>query len=195
MREDNEAEYSKRYNVQLPDEFLKSFKYSPPKLIGGIRVESRITYQDAYDNNYNLTPFSVWVFDNQDDIDIDEWFELYSYYPFRWDHSIPSITGKIRPRSNITIGGILGKTSRPDEGMQYIYLLQDKRMILIQIWEEYQSKGIGSLILSTFRFLPEHCGFCPVYTPPHPDFCKDGEIVSGGQDECGCPLPPKCENS
>ena len=47
-------------------------------------------------------------------------------------------------------------------------------------------------ILSTFKFLPEECGECPQYSPPSADFCKDGEIVSGKTDECGCQLPPKC---
>ena len=37
------------------------------------------------------------------------------------------------------------------------------------------------------------CGSCPNLMPPGPDFCKNGNIVDGGQDECGCQLPPRCE--
>ena len=33
---------------------------------------------------------------------------------------------------------------------------------------------------------------CPLWTPFPPEFCKNGRIVSGGYDENGCPLPPKC---
>ncbi len=37
------------------------------------------------------------------------------------------------------------------------------------------------------------CGDCPLLTPPYPDWCKDGKIIPGDIDECGCPSPPKCE--
>lgn len=33
---------------------------------------------------------------------------------------------------------------------------------------------------------------CPQYTPPSPDFCKEGSIENQGTDENGCQLPPKC---
>ncbi len=40
---------------------------------------------------------------------------------------------------------------------------------------------------------PSNCSECRVYEPPSPDFCKEGKIVSGGVDACGCSLPLKCE--
>lgn len=33
---------------------------------------------------------------------------------------------------------------------------------------------------------------CPQWTPPSPDFCENGKIVSSGVDSHGCQLPPKC---
>lgn len=36
------------------------------------------------------------------------------------------------------------------------------------------------------------CGSCPQLSPPSPDFCQDGTIVSGAINECGCQSPPKC---
>lgn len=33
---------------------------------------------------------------------------------------------------------------------------------------------------------------CPELMPQAPDFCLDGEIVSGEEDENGCPLAPRC---
>jgi len=41
----------------------------------------------------------------------------------------------------------------------------------------------------------DECGECPILSPPSPSFCTDGNIVSGGTDECGCNSPPKCERS
>jgi hypothetical protein len=38
----------------------------------------------------------------------------------------------------------------------------------------------------------DSCQPCPMYSPPAPDWCKDGKIVSGGKDENGCALSPKC---
>lgn len=57
------------------------------------------------------------------------------------------------------------------------------------------SKYLGTFyqILSTFKFLPKECGICPVYTDFPPNFCKDGVIISPGEDKCGCPLPPECK--
>ncbi|MGV8169276.1 MAG: DUF333 domain-containing protein [Candidatus Nanoarchaeia archaeon] len=33
---------------------------------------------------------------------------------------------------------------------------------------------------------------CPVFSPPAPDFCKDGVLIEGNRDECGCAVPPVC---
>ncbi len=33
---------------------------------------------------------------------------------------------------------------------------------------------------------------CPVWTPPAPNFCKEGKIIIKKELKTGCPLPPKC---
>ncbi len=38
------------------------------------------------------------------------------------------------------------------------------------------------------------CGECPEFAPPHPDWCKEGTIIPGAKDECGCQMPAKCED-
>ena len=36
---------------------------------------------------------------------------------------------------------------------------------------------------------------CNKYIPPvWPGWCQYGTVVDGGKDDCGCELPPKCEN-
>ncbi|KYC49241.1 MAG: hypothetical protein AMQ22_01689 [Candidatus Methanofastidiosum methylothiophilum] len=37
------------------------------------------------------------------------------------------------------------------------------------------------------------CRECPQFAPPHPDWCRGGTIIPGDKDECGCQMPPKCE--
>ncbi|MGV8141766.1 MAG: hypothetical protein ACP5NW_04980 [Candidatus Woesearchaeota archaeon] len=39
------------------------------------------------------------------------------------------------------------------------------------------------------------CGPCPQYVPPSPDWCKNGTIVAGSKDKCGCIGTPKCVNT
>ena len=34
---------------------------------------------------------------------------------------------------------------------------------------------------------------CPQFSPPAPNFCSGGKIISGGVDANGCQLPPKCD--
>lgn len=53
---------------------------------------------------------------------------------------------------------------------------------------------IADQILSTFKFLPSECDSCPQIMPPHPDFCKNGTIIPGAIDECGCQQPPTCQS-
>ncbi len=36
------------------------------------------------------------------------------------------------------------------------------------------------------------CNQCPALTPPSPNFCKNGKIVAGEVDSCGCRKQPKC---
>jgi putative hemolysin len=38
----------------------------------------------------------------------------------------------------------------------------------------------------------QECGTCPQLSPPGPEFCKDGTIMAGEKNECGCQGPPKC---
>jgi len=39
----------------------------------------------------------------------------------------------------------------------------------------------------------KECGDCPQFAPPPADWCKDGTIVPGVKDKCGCQMPPTCE--
>lgn len=41
---------------------------------------------------------------------------------------------------------------------------------------------------------PDCSGGCPMYSPPAPGWCQYGTIVDGGKNDCGCQLPPRCEN-
>jgi len=34
---------------------------------------------------------------------------------------------------------------------------------------------------------------CPTFSPPSPEYCRDGILISGGTDSNGCQQPPKCK--
>ncbi len=42
---------------------------------------------------------------------------------------------------------------------------------------------------------PKECGICPQFVSPGPEFCKEGRILSGQVDDCGCNMPPQCITS
>ena len=58
------------------------------------------------------------------------------------------------------------------------------------------SNGCGACAAKVDTWTKGECKLCgqscPMFTPPSPDFCKDGKIVSGGKDECGCDTLPTC---
>lgn len=51
--------------------------------------------------------------------------------------------------------------------------------------------GYANQIISTLKF-DKSCSSCPLYSPPAPGWCKNGTIVAGEKDECGCQQPPTC---
>lgn len=52
-------------------------------------------------------------------------------------------------------------------------------------------EGYANQIISTFKF-DGSCSSCPLYSPPAPGWCKDGTVIVGEKDECGCQQPPTC---
>lgn len=144
---ESELEYGKRYNVNLPESYIKSKKYSPPKLLDGIRVESIQSYQGRY-GTFNTIPFTVFVVNNPENLTSDLWYQKYQFYPFEWDQPTESL-------KEITIENIVAKTPIyvPDiYPPQLFYIYENERIILIKASEEAQSKNIGAQILSTFKF-------------------------------------------
>ncbi|MFH1510210.1 MAG: DUF333 domain-containing protein, partial [Candidatus Woesearchaeota archaeon] len=75
-------------------------------------------------------------------------------------------------------GNTLEMVQTPD-GTQGICILNDSTRC--DEWEYYRGE------------CPKVCAPCPMFSPPAPDFCKDGRIVAGEIDDCGCQMPPNCE--
>lgn len=55
--------------------------------------------------------------------------------------------------------------------------------------------GTPKCMMPSIQCEPAGCGQCPQLMPPGPEFCKDGSIVAGETNECGCVGPPKCQSN
>lgn len=144
VRQDSEEEFNQRGN----GEFRKNFKgyvgYEPGKFLGAAVVLGK-------DANYDINPFTIWVFDNPNDLSIDGWHHDFWYYPFVWGDFTSTGKYELAPDQEATISGQIGKSKIIDYQSgkpKFIYLNKDKRMYLFRIIGE-----TGDQILSTFKFL------------------------------------------
>lgn len=142
VKEDSEEQFNERGGGDFRKNFTSYIGYAPGKFLGAAAVLDK-------ENNFDKNPFSIWVFDNPEDLTIDSWHHRYWYYPFVWGDF--THTGKfiLAPKDEATISGQMGKSGIIDyqEGKpKFVYLAKDKRMYLFRIISE-----TGDKILSTLR--------------------------------------------
>ena len=141
---DNEEELNRRGNGNFRKNFKGYVGYEPGKFTGAVVVLDK---SGSYDQN----PFTIWVFDNPDNLTIDQWYKNYWYYPFVWGDF--TYTGKtlLAPHDEATISGQMAKSGVIDYQPgkpKFIYLAKDKKIYLFRIIGE-----IGDKLLATFKFL------------------------------------------
>ncbi|MCL5784827.1 MAG: hypothetical protein M1142_05770 [Patescibacteria group bacterium] len=144
VKEDSEEEYSKRGGGNFRRNFANYVQYEPGKVAGVVVVLGK-------DQNYDNNPFSVWVFDNPDNLIADKWFDKYWYYPFLWGVFDWASKGHVTPDEEVVVAGqttkykiVLYQPGSP----KYLYLSNQGRMYLLRIIGEN-----GEKILSGFKFL------------------------------------------
>lgn len=143
VKEDSEEQFNKRGNGNFRKNFKGYVGYEPGKLVGAVVVLDK-------DNNFDKNPFTVWVFDNQDEVSIDKWYSQYWFYPFVWGDF--TYTGKftLAPKEEATISGQMAKSGIVDYQPgkpKFVYLSKDKKIYLFRIIGKE-----GDQILSTFKF-------------------------------------------
>lgn len=148
---DSEEEFNQRAAGSASKsvgDFRKNFKgyvqYEPGKFLSGVVILGK-------DGNFDTNPFTLWVFDNPQDLSIDAWYKNYWYYPFVWGDF--TYTGKfeLAPKAEATISGQMAKSGVIDYQPgkpKFVYLSRDKKMYLFRIIGE-----TGNKILDTFKFL------------------------------------------
>lgn len=189
VKEDSEEEFNKRGNGNFRKNFKGYVTYEPGKFIGAVVVLDK-------DLNYDTNPFTVWVFDNPNDLSIDEWYKNYWYYPFVWGDFTYNGKTTLAPKNEATISGKVGKSGIIDYQPgkpKFIYLSKDQKMYLFRIIGE-----IGEQILANFNFLSNQTTevdkACKI-TGCSGQVCSDKEIMTTCEykAEYGCYHNAKCE--
>ena len=144
IKEDTEEEFNKRGNGDFRKNFRGYVQYEPGKFLGAVLVFDKT-------GSFDTNPFTVWVFDNPQDLSIDTWYKNYWYYPFVWGDF--TYTGKfeLAPKTEATISGQMAKSGIIDYQPgkpKFVYVSKDKKMYLFRIVGEN-----GDKLLSTFKFL------------------------------------------
>lgn len=143
-KEDSEEEFNKRNNGDFRKNFKGYIQYEPGKFLGAVVVLGN-------DGNYDVNPFTLWVFDNPNDLTIDDWHHDYWYYPFIWGDFTSEGKYELAPSEEATISGQIGKSRVIDYSPgkpKFVYVSKDKKMYLFRVIGES-----GDKILSTFKLL------------------------------------------
>lgn len=144
VKDDTEEEFSKRGNGDFRKNFKGYVGYEPGKFLGAVVVLEK-------EGNYDTNPFTVWLFDNPDELSIDKWHHDFWYYPFVWGDFTSLGKYELAPDQEATISGQMGKSRIIDYQLgkpKFIYVAKDKKMYLFRIIGEKSEQ-----ILPTFKFL------------------------------------------
>lgn len=142
--QDSEEEFNKRGSGDFRKNFRGYVGYEPGKSLGAVAV-----LDDT--RSYETNPFSIWVFDNPNNLTVEAWFDKYWYYPFLWGVFDYTSKGHVRLDQEATISGKVAKyktVSYQPGSPKYVYIPNDKKMYLLRVIGES-----GEKILSTFNFL------------------------------------------
>ena len=175
VKEDSEENFNKRGNGDFRKNFKGYVGYEPGKFVGAVAVLDK---PESYDQN----PFTVWVFDNPEDLNIDKWYGNFWYYPFVWGDFTYTGKSTLAPKEDATVSGQLGKFGIIDYQPgkpKFIYLSKDKKMYLFRVIGES-----GDKILTTFKFLNNSSP-----TSSSKNQCGDGVCQEVTCSAIGCPKP------
>lgn len=142
--EDSEEEFNQRGGGNFRKNFSFYVGYEPGGFVGAMVVLEK-------EDNFETNPFSLWVFNNLNNLAIEQWHHDYWYYPFVWGDF--TYTGKfiLAPQDIATVSGQIGKSGVIDyrEGKpKFIYIAKDQKMYLFRIIGQK-----GEEILRGFKFL------------------------------------------
>lgn len=137
------SETEDEYHARNKTDYRKNFKYyvtyEPP-------VVTKIFTLKGHSENlaslWDSAHFSLWVFDNPENITIEAWYNNFWYYPFIWGQFNPPDKAKIAPtKDGVTIDYQPGKP-------KFVYMQNKNKMFLMRILGEDGEKILNSLKLN-----------------------------------------------
>lgn len=141
---DSEEEFNKRGNGDFRKNFKGYVGYEPGTVLGAVVLLDKAI-------SFDSSPFAVWVFNNDNNLTIEQWFGDYWYYPYLWGVFDYTSKGHIIPDTEATISGQVAKykiVSYQPGSPKFIYVSKEKKMYLFRLIGES-----GDKVLSTFEFL------------------------------------------
>ncbi|MDP3758856.1 MAG: hypothetical protein Q8Q86_03985, partial [Candidatus Daviesbacteria bacterium] len=151
-------------------------EYEPGEVLGAVVVLDQ-------GNDFETSPFTIWVFNNDSNLTIEQWFKDYWYYPILWGVFDYTSKGHIALDQEATISGQIAKYKivyyQPGSP-KFMYVAKNEKMYLFRIIDD--AKHTGDQILSSFKFSVEGkpCGGIAGDT---------GEFVCPSGYECQYPKP------
>jgi hypothetical protein len=143
LKEDSEESLYQRAKTNFRKNFTGFVRYEPAEMLGGVEVLGE-------DKNYDTNPFTIWVFNNPENLTPLAWYNKYWYFPFIWGDFTSKGKGEIAPLKDATISGQvakLGVVSYQDGKPQFIYFSKGGKMYLFRIIGEE-----GQKILNSFSY-------------------------------------------
>lgn len=137
---------------EIASAFSEMMGYSPPPLVSTVAIDE-LAYVDRRPEEKPLTPFIAWVFANPDNLGIDEWYQLYDYYPSIWGKSIPSLKANNMPQDKAIVANLEAQffITQNMGTLQLVYVPMKDHMLLFEIRDVASSNNVGNQILSTVQ--------------------------------------------
>lgn len=135
---ETEEEFFERNKTDYRKNFKYYVTYEPP-------VVTKILTLKGHSENlaslWDSAHFSLWVFDNPENITIEAWYDNYWYYPFLWGQFNAPEKQKIAPtKEGVIIDYQPGKP-------KFVYMQSKDKMFLMRILGEDGEKIFNSLKL------------------------------------------------
>ncbi len=145
VQPDSEDDYSKRNGGNSRENFTGYVKYEP----GNVLMALSVLGKDSPADNGS---FTIWVFDNPQQLSPEQWFAKYWYYPYLWGVFNYPDKKPLEPASTASISGQVAKYTTvgyQQDSPKYYYIGRDSRMFLIRV---LTAGHTGDGILETFNF-------------------------------------------
>jgi hypothetical protein len=148
-KEDSEGAFNKRAagadikNGDLRQNFSSYVGYQPGEVLGAVAILDKT-------GSFDSAPLQIWVFNNPDNLTIDQWYENYWYYPFIWGDFSKEGRANEAPAEDLSLPGLGAKSAIVDyqpSKPKFGYIFKDQKVYLFKVI------GNGDQVLSSFKLL------------------------------------------